>query len=209
MIKLLCLVMLQVSLAWGLNVQAATQSSLPINHLHEVNKDRQGIIVEMYTNGKGTYQAIIKTGEQAAVSTHPEKSYPPPRFSWLSSDLLKMDFGSTVGADVRSIFYSVKRNQVTGSYSFVKAVEPINEIVLCTGDDVYFQKLFGEGNAKIPLKLTHLSTAALKWFVISSETYFIDSKLYVKYMTDSSDMGGKEEWVSVETEIPTVLLQGK
>ncbi len=209
MIRLLCIIMLQISLTWGLNVQAATQSSLPINQLYEVNKDRQGTLVEIYTNGKGTYQAIIKTGEQAAISTHFEKSYPPPRASWLSSDLFKIDFGSMVGADVRSVFYSVKRNQVKGPYPFVKAVEPRNEIALCTGDDVYLQKIFGDSNAKTPIKLSHLSTAALKWFVISSETHFIDSKLYIKYMTDSSDMGGKEEWVSVETEIPAILLQGQ
>lgn len=176
------------------------QAAAGESRLYQESRGEAGTVVRMYSEGDETYSATIETPGKPAVRVPPQRSLPPPRLRWISPDLFRIDYGSEMGADVTSLFYSVERNAVDGPYEFVKAVDPVNERILCTGDKVVVQQLFG-GDGKVVVKPDDMSRAALKWFVVSSQSRFEGDRLHIKYMLETA-RPDERKWVTRVIELP-------
>lgn len=192
----------QITLARG--VLAEPQA---LQELYEEHHENAKAVVKLYSDGKGKYQIVISTKKHTPIIFPVEQSFPPPRIAWLSDDLLKIDFGSALGADMHSMFYSLSRHQTSGPFDFVKAVDSTHEVILCASEDIYLQKIFmPNGKNKTTIRLDKISTAALKWFALGEGSKFYGDKVQINYLTSSIDNGGKEEWETESFPIPPFLL---
>lgn len=170
------------------------------SRVYEESTGGSGTVVRVYSEGHETYSATIETPGKLAVHVPPQLSLPPPRLRWISPDLLRIDYGSELGADVTSLFYSVKRNAIDGPYEFVKAVDPVNERILCTGLEVIVQRLFG-GGGRVRVRPHDMARSAMTWFVVSSKTRFDGDKLYITYMLETT-RPDDVRWVNRVIELP-------
>lgn len=159
-----------------------------------------GISAEVRGDAKSGYQTWIVKPGSSVLTTQTETSFPPPRAGWISNDLLRVDYGSALGADIRSYFYSASRNVWAGPYEFVAAVDADAEIMFRAADALYLGKLFSGNTAEVELRIENLNTAALKWFVIS-QPKFRKGFLTVTYMTD----GDQQEWRTQRFPLPDSL----
>lgn len=168
--------------------------------LYQESRGEAGTLVRVYSETNQTYSATIETPGKPAVHVAPRLSLPPPRLHWISPDLFQMDYGSELGADVTSLFYSVKRNAIDGPYEFVKVVDPITERILCTGLEVVVQWLFG-GGGRVRVRPHDMARSAMTWFVVNSKSRFEGDKLYITYMLETF-RPDDVRWVSRVIELP-------
>lgn len=165
------------------------------------NDARPGVDVEIRSVGSAKYVVEIRSAASGVVVVPAQLSLPPPRATWVSEDLLRVDYGSSLAPDVRSIFYSVRRNEVDGPIGFVVAVDTVREQVLCAGEVLHVQKLFTAPPRKCPVELPDIAPAPLAWFAVSAETRFHGGYLHIVYAQRRASVHDPEVWPTKDLEI--------
>jgi hypothetical protein len=121
-------------------------------------------------------------------------SRPSPSFYWLDDTLFRMDFGSKVGPDSHSYFYSNKSDKISQDFFLATAFVDIkNQLILCADEKLIIYSIFSPNNSQVLEEPSDMINAAMKWFIVGNNTKFTnDNKLILDYLNNTDTWGYSE-----------------
>ena len=142
--------------------------------------------IDNYYKKKYQFEVInLKTNKKYSTFWH--ISFPPPSFEWVSDRWCRYDFGSSMGPDRRTYFFSVDKEKLSQDFFLVSFVDVENELVLTADTVIELYSIFGNKKIIIP-EPEDMYKAICKYFVIGNNSFIKENFLYLEYYTEEGKL---------------------
>lgn len=127
----------------------------------------------------------LKTNKKYSTSWH--INLPPPSFEWISNKWCRYDFGSSMGPDIRTYFFSVDKEKLSQEFFLIAFADVENELVLTADTLIELHSIFGNKKIRIP-EPQDMYRAVCKYFVIGNNSFIKGNFLYLEYYTEEGKL---------------------